>query len=149
MNQPNTMEEVSLDGFQVVHSEMFAHIPRKSEATCTIWPTRIAFSTLCLQLLNGCGYIRIEVNPKTKRLLVIPSMSNNKDSIRWVAGTKLDQIRSMESKAFGTEIYRQWNLDPGCNYRTMGRLVCANQKVMLLFDFTEAEIWKNKVNKQQ
>lgn len=53
-------------------------------------------------------------------------------------------IRNMESKAFGDEIYRSWNLDREYNYRAIGRLVAAKGKVMMLFDFTEAEVWKTK-----
>ena len=30
------IEEVNLDGFQIVRSEMFLHFPRKGEATCTV-----------------------------------------------------------------------------------------------------------------
>ena len=38
------MEELNLDGFQIVKSEMFLHLPRKADPTCTIWPTKISFS---------------------------------------------------------------------------------------------------------
>ena len=44
----NNIEELTLDGFQVVRAEMFLHLPRKGESTCTIWPTRISFSKQAL-----------------------------------------------------------------------------------------------------
>ncbi|MBQ3372822.1 MAG: hypothetical protein IJI45_04830 [Anaerolineaceae bacterium] len=50
----------------------------------------------------------------------------------------------MESKLFGDEIYRAWGLDPEYNYRAVGRLVSARNKIMLLFDFSNAENWKTK-----
>ena len=42
------------------------------------------------------------------------------------------------------EIYRAWGLDPEYNYRAVGRLVSARNKIMLLFDFSNAENWKTK-----
>lgn len=138
------IEELNLDGFQVVRSEMFVHLPRKGDATCTIWPTKISFSKLCLIYLNKCEYIRLEVNPTNKCLLVVPVSSKDKDSIRWIKGQKDFTVRNMESRAFGGQLYHSWNLDPKYNYRAIGRLVMSNQKVMMLFDFSNAEVWKNR-----
>ena len=144
MNMINAIEELSMDGFQIVRADMFVHLPRKGDPTCSIWPTKISFSKLVLQQLNNCEYVRIEVNPQTKCLLVIPVSSSDKNSIRWVKGQKDLYVRNMESKAFGDEIYRTWRLDHGYNYRSIGRLVSAKGKVMMLFDFNDAEIWKTK-----
>ena len=148
MNQISAIEEVSLDGFQIVASDMFVHLPRKSDATCTIWPTKMSFSKLVLSSLNNCEYIRIEVNPQTKCLLVLPVTSSDKNSIRWIKGTKEFSVRNMESRRFGEQIYKTWGFDFDYNYRAIGRLVTANKKVMMLFDFNEAETWKTKKDGQ-
>ena len=142
MAQINPIEEVSLEGFQIVASDMFVHLPRKSDATCTIWPTKLSFSKLVLSGLNNCEYVRIEVNPKTKCLVVMPVTSSDKNCIRWIKGHKEFMIRNMESKRFGELIYNTWGLDPDYNYRAVGRLVTVNKKVMMLFDFNDAELWK-------
>lgn len=142
MVQMSPIEEVSLDGFQIVSSDMFVHLPRKTEATCSIWPSKLSFSKLVLSGLNNCEYVRIEVNPKTKCLVVIPVTSSDKNSIRWIKGQKEFMIRNMESKRFGELIYNAWGLDPDYNYRAVGRLVTVNKKVMMLFDFNDAELWK-------
>lgn len=134
-------EEISLDGYKIVSSDMFYHLPKKSDATCTIWPTSISFSKLALQLLNNCEYIRLEVNPKTKCLVVIPTTSTDKNSIRWVKGEKDFLVRKMESRRFGDELYKSWGLDLRYNYRAIGKVVSANKKVMMLFDFSVPEIW--------
>ncbi len=144
MNMINPIEEVSLEGFQIVASDMFAHLPRKNDATCTIWPTKLSFSKLVLTALNNCEYVRIEVNPRTKCLIVLPVSSTDKNSIRWIKGSKELNIRNMESKRFGEQIYKTWGLDMDYNYRAIGRLVTANQKVIMLFDFNDAENWKTK-----
>lgn len=149
MNQFSTIEEINLEGFQVVKSNMFLHTPRKIDATCTVWPTRIAFNKLTLEKLNYCEYVKIQVNPKTKCLLVMPVSSADKDSIRWIKGNKEKLIRNMESKAFGEQLYQSWGLNPEYNYRSVGRLVSVNQKVMMLFDFRECEMWKNRTPEDQ
>lgn len=140
----NPIEEMSLDGFQIVSSDMFVHLPRKNEPSCSIWPTKLSFSKLVLTSLNNCEYVRIEVNPKSKCLIVIPVNSVDKDSIRWIKGGKNLCIRNMESKRFGDLIYDAWGLDPKFNYRANGRLVTVNKKVMMLFDFSDAEHWITK-----
>ena len=144
MAQINPIEEVSLEGFQIVASDMFVHLPRKSDATCTIWPTKLSFSKLVLSSLNNCEYVRIEVNPRTKCLIVLPVSSVDKNSIRWIKGTKEFSVRNMESRRFGEQVYKSWGLDMDYNYRAIGRLVTANQKVMMLFDFNDAESWKTQ-----
>ena len=140
----NSIEEVSLEGFQVVRAEMFLHLPRKGDATCTVWPTKISFSRLALTALNNCEYVRIEINPTTKCMLVIPVTSKDKDSIRWIKGQKEFSVRNMESKTFGDLLYSSWELNPECNYRATGKLISSKGKVMLLFNFSEAEMWKTK-----
>lgn len=149
MSQFRTIEEMSLDGFQIVNANMFIHIPRNSDPTCTVWPTRISFNKLTLEKLNFCEYVKIQVNPKTKCLLVMPVSSSDKDSIRWTKGSMEKVIRNMESKAFGEQLYQSWGLDPEYNYRAAGRLVSVNQKVMMFFDFRESEMWKNKTQEGQ
>lgn len=144
MNSFTTIEEVNMEGFQIVKAEMFSHMPRKNEASCTIGPTKISFSHAALTMLNNCEFIRLEVNPTTKCILVVPVSSNDKNCIRWIKGQKDFVIRSMESKAFGTELYRTWKLDPHLSYRVVGKLVATNKKVMLLFDFSAPEHWPVK-----
>lgn len=140
----NSIEEITLEGFQIVRADMFTHLPRKGAATCTIWPTKISFGKNALFALNNCEYMRMEINPATKCMLVIPVSSKDKDSIRWVKGQKEFSIRNMESKQFGDLLYASWGLDPQSNYRAAGKLISSKGKVMLLFDFSEAEMWKSK-----
>ena len=138
------VEELNLDGFQIVKAEMFAHSSQRGYATCTIWPTQLSFSKMALQILNNCEYIRIEINPMTKCLLVNPVTSKDKDSIRWIKGKKEYYIRHLGSKEFGEQLYSAWGLDPDYNYRSVGKLVSVKGKVMLLFSFVDAESWQTK-----
>ena len=140
----NAFEEMSLDGFQIVTAEMFTHAPRRADPTCSLWPAKITFSKMALLALNNCEYIRMEVNPSAKCLLIAPTHASDKDSIRWSRGKTEKTVRTLESKTFGDQLYNAWGLDPEFNYRCPGRLVSARNKIMLLFDFTAAEVWKSK-----
>lgn len=138
----NNIREISLDGFQVVSGEMFKHLPRKSDATCTIWPTSMAFSKQAITLLGNCEHIRVEINSRTKGLLVIPVSAKDRDSIRWIKSVKAPAARKMECAKFAKMLYETWGWSEEQVYRAVGRLVTADNKVMLLYDFTEPECWK-------
>lgn len=62
----------------------------------------------------------------------------------YIKGQKSFTVRNMESKNFGDLLYSTWGLNPECNYRTTGKLVSSKGKVMLLFNFSDAEMWKTK-----
>ena len=40
-----------------------------------------------------------------------------------------------------------WGWDTGCVYRTAGRIVTVDNKVMLLFNFSSPEQWRGKEKK--
>jgi len=139
-----SIPEITIDGFQVVSGEMFAHVPRKSEPTCTIWYNSIAFNKMALVALNNCERVRIEINPKTKCLLLIPVTAKDKDGIRWTKSVKDPVARKIECKAFTSQLYDIWEWNKEFVYRSVGRIVSADKKVMLLFEYSEPENWKCK-----
>jgi len=143
----NSLEELDLAGYQIVPTRMFKSYPRKRQALCTLWTTKIGFNRVALQMLENCEYVRMEVNPQMKGLLIIPVSSSDKDAIRWAKGTKELYTRNLESKPFAAELYRMWNLDLQYNYRATGKLVTSGKKVMLLFDFAKAEVWQSQSRK--
>ena len=98
------LSEISLEGFQVVSGQMFAHLPRKSDATCTLWPSSISFSKQSVVLLNNCEHIRIEINPATRGLLVVPVTSKDQDGIRWIKNVKEPVARKIECMRLGVGI---------------------------------------------
>lgn len=144
----NSIPEISLDGFKVVSGDMFAHLPRKGEPTCTLWYDSISFSMMALQSLNNCERVRIEVNPKTKCVLVVPVTIQDKDGIRWVQGENKITSRKIYCRAFSSQLYATWKFSPQRVYRAKGKLVSSDQKVMLLFDFSKPENWQYREGKK-
>ncbi len=140
--QAGPIEEISVEGFKVVSGDLFVHLPRKSEPTCTIWSNSISFSKTALIALNSCERIRIEVNPEKRCILIVPVTAKDKDGIRWIKNVKEPQTRKMDCKQFTMQLFDMWQWRYDYVYRAPGRLVTAEQKVMLLFNFAEPENWK-------
>lgn len=138
----NSIPEISIDGFKVVSGKMFAHLPRKGEPTCTLWNNRISFNMMALQSINSCERVRIEVNPKTKGLLVIPVTIQDKDGVRWVQGADKITPRKIFCREFSSQLYETWKFNLQYVYRAKGKLVSSDKKVMLLFDFSKPENWQ-------
>ena len=141
MTNNDMIPEISHDGFQVVSGEMFKHMQRISQPSATLWYNSISFSKASVQELNNCERVRIEVNPSTKCLLIVPVTIKDKDNIHWVKNVKDPQARKIECKAFTAQLFETWGWKPDYVYRTTGRVVSVDKKVMLLFDFSEPESW--------
>lgn len=114
---------------------------RISQPSATLWYNSISFSKASVQALNNCERVRIEVNPSTKCLLIVPVTIKDKDNIHWVKNVKDPQARKIECKAFTAQLFETWGWKPDYVYRTTGRVVSVDKKVMLLFDFSEPESW--------
>jgi len=138
------IQEISRDGFQVVSGEMFRRAFRISAPTATIWPNRISFSKAALVALNNCERVRFEVNAAKRCMLVVPVTEKDKDNVRWTKNTKDPAVRMIECLAFTSQLYESWNWKNELAYRATGRIVSSDKKVMLLFDFSDAESWKYK-----
>lgn len=137
----DAIPEFSRDGFQVVSGEMFKHMQRLSLPSVTLWYNSISFSKASVVALNNCERIRVEVNPSTKCMLIVPVTEKDKDNIRWVKNIKDPQARKIECKAFTSKLFGTWGWNENYVYRTTGRVVSVDKKVMLLFDFSDPESW--------
>ncbi len=133
--------EISREGFQVVSAELLRKAYRLNVPTATIWPNSICFSKASLVALNNCERIRLEVNTAKRCLLVVPVTEKDRDNVRWVKSSKELATRKMECLAFTKQLYESWEWDSLLAYRTNGRLVSIDKKVMLLFDFNSPQSW--------
>ena len=141
-----SINEIKLDGFQIVRSDMFIkRMTRYIEPTCTIWPTSIYFSKPAVRALGSCENIRIHVNVESRKLLIIPVASTDRDAIRWSKQKNgVVEGRKIECAPFGDELFKAWSFDRENAYRTVGTLYSVDGKIVLLFDFSEPEMWKIK-----
>ena len=138
------VQEISLEGFQVVGAELFAHYQRLNVPMVTLWDNAIGFSKAAISALNNCDHVRIEVNLEKKGIVLIPVTSKDKDGIRWMKTGNEIQGRKLECRLFTGPLFQAWKWNTDYVYRTPGRIVVCDQKVMLFFDFTSPESWPFK-----
>lgn len=141
------IQEISLEGFQVVSGDVFTSRQRNNEPTATLNSNSISFSKAALLAVNNCERIRIEVNSQKKAILIVPVTIKDRDNVRWIKSQKEPAPRKIECVAFASKLYRIWNWNQEESYRATGRVVKADKKVMLLFDFTNPEKWLTKARK--
>ena len=135
--------EISMDGFKVVSSDFFCTVSRVSAPTITVWDGSIGFSKQDLLLLNSCENVLMQINAENKKILVVPTSSKDKDAIKWVKKTNPLEAKKFSCPKLTDNLYDAWNWDKDYIYRATGRLVTVQNKVMLYFDFSEPEKWKN------
>ena len=138
------IKEISLDGFQVVSGQMFCHMPRMSVPTLTITPKNLSFNKAAVEALNCCEHIRIEVNDKKRGILIVPVTVKDRDGIRWLKNGKTVRGKSVDCTRFANPLYGIWGWESDSRFRSTGKLVSSDGKVMLLFDFSQPETWAGR-----
>lgn len=136
------IQEITTDGFQVVSGDLFRSVLRSNLPTLTFWPNSISFSKASLVALNACERIRIEINTQTRCLLIIPVTERDKDNVRWLKRSKEPCAKKIECIAFTSKLYDTWGWKKDLAYRSVGRIVSSDKKIMLLYDFTVPETWQ-------
>lgn len=132
------INEISLDGFQVVRGYYFS---RQVEPSFTIWYNNIAFNSAAFNALNGCESVEILVNSAKRSIVVKPIPSTDRDAVNWIKPADTHKYRKLECSKFAHQLFEFWNWNKELHYRTNGKLVTVDKKIMLLFDFTKPEAW--------
>ena len=135
------VQAIDMEGFQVVSADLFSNYQRGEAPTITLWINQISFSKAAINALNSCERVRMEVNTQTKAILLIPVSSKDKDGIKWIITGDDPHGRKLECRAFTERLFQIWKWDRDCVYKASGRIVVADQKVMLFFDFSNPNSW--------
>lgn len=139
MNQDDfTVGDISMEGFQVVRGLYFSRV---LEPSLTFWERSIAFNVPAYAALNNCESVSLMVNLEKKTILVKPVPSREPDSINWVKDPANPKSTKLECSIFTKQLYSSWGWNPELRYRTVGKLVKFDKKLMLLFDFNKPEVW--------
>lgn len=135
------LADVSLDGFQVVKSQYFT----RAVAPCmTLWNCGIGFGAAAFIALNKCEYITVMFNREERKVLIGPISSKDPDAVHWVKNPTKPNFTRLECTGLMRPIYEEWGLDPECRYKTFGKVVQCDKRVMILFDFNTYEKWRGK-----
>lgn len=140
MEFESEIRNISLEGFQLVKCKYFS---RMSEPVMSLFPTAISFSVAAHEALNGCESVEILVNELKKSILVKPSLSaKDSEAVKWRKGKDKPKYSRIECSIFTKKLYSSWKLDNNLSYKSMGKIVQCDKKVMLLFEFSDAEVWE-------
>ena len=136
------VQDINMEGFQVVSADLFCNYQRADAPTITMWIDQISFSKAAVNALNNCERVRMEVNSQTKGILLVPVSTKDKDGIKWMITGKDPHGRKLECRAFTEKLYKIWEWDTDRVYKAAGRIVVSDQKVMLYFDFSAPDSWE-------
>lgn len=133
------MENISLKDFMVVKKDLFA---RERAPMLSINQGYFNVNADCHLLLNNCEAVQFMVNMKEKEIVIKPIPSSDESAVIW-RNDKL--VKKMIAKfvcpQLGIQLYKTWNLDSGYQYRMKGILAKADNKVVLLFRMSGADIF--------
>ena len=139
--QTMIMENVSMDGFQVVSSSLFSN---EKPPAMTIFKDEISFSREAHGYLNYCVAIQILINSGERKVMMKSAPSTDENSITWKDKLKESYIPRFTCPKLTRPLFSMWKWDINNRYRAEGRLVkCAN-KPILLFDFSAAKAYRGK-----
>ena len=137
INSPDTIKEISLEGFQLVRGQYFT---RRVEPCMTLFDTAISFNGAAYESLNNCDSVQFLVNEQNMSIIVKPVNSKEPDAINW--NKNKNKATRIECTSFTKLLYEAWQLETDCRYKSIGVLVQRDKKVMLLFNFQKAVSWR-------
>lgn len=135
----NFLQEVRLDGFEVVQGQLFT---RQTGPAMTIRRNNISFNISAYDTLNRCESVQILVNLQRKCIVIKPSNSSDPNSIKWIKPGKTPSGTWIECTPFCKHLIQAWGWDPEKRYRTIGHPVASDNKLMLFFDWSKPEIYE-------
>ncbi len=130
-------DSFSLDGFQVVRGEFFAHT---CEPSITFVDCKVYVNTACIRKLSDNDYIQILVNPDAKKLAVRPCKESDKDSFRWCTATEKRGPKHITCRIFFAKVFTLMGWDPKDRYKLLGKLIRSKGRMLFVFDLTSPEV---------
>ena len=128
-----------LDEFQTSQSDYFT---RTQLPMLSICKSNMQFNLQALEALQRCKSIRMLVNKDTQHILIRPAHTRSKDAILWTnPDANINMPPKLECGLFLKQLYNAWDWNPEYRYQTGGRILHSDKQAMLLFDFSEYEVW--------
>ncbi len=134
----------SYEGYEVVRGEFFAHM---FEPSFVLSNYKVSVNTACIKKLPDISYIQILVNPKQKKLAVLPCQEEEKDSFKWCTGGKKRGPRQITCRVFFAKVMDLMGWDPTYRYKVLGKLIRSGEQLLFVFDLTTPEIYVRKMTK--
>lgn len=113
----------------------------QNKPAVTLRGNKMQFSMSAVRLFKDCRYIIPMINPKTKRLSIIPCTEEEGATVEWSriqAKTGKFQSKQITSEEFFRKIFEFMGWRQDCRYKIIGRLALSEHGKILVFDLEEA-----------
>ncbi len=142
----NYLENINLDGFKMVKSEMFK---AERAPSMTIFKNEISFSREAHQCLQFCESIQLLINAEEMLVMVRSAPSTDENAIKWSNKLKESYIPRFTCPKLTQPLFSMWKWDMDYRYKVEGRLVKCEKKPVLIFDFRQARAYSGKEVQKQ
>lgn len=140
---PESDDEFSYDGYQVVRGEFFAHL---FEPSITLKDEHVSVNAACIRKLSDVEYVQFLVNPEEKKLAVKPCSEDTRDSFCWRVKAPDGKLKpkSISCKIFYAKVMQLMGWNPQHRHKILGKLIRTTEEAIFVFDLTSAETFIRK-----
>lgn len=136
-------DNFSLDDFQVVRREFFAHL---SEPSITFNSCKFYVNKACLNKFPYADYVQVLVNKESKMLVLKPCQESARDSLQWCRLSKgKREPKQTTCKLLCMKVANLMEWDLQHRYKLLGKLIHANSEYLLAFDLSSTEVYLRTV----
>ena len=135
-------DQFDYEGYEIVRGEFFAHT---YEPAIVFNKGKVAVNSACIKKLPETDYIQILVNPEQKKLAVLPSQENVKDSFRWKTTGKKPLPRQITCRVFYAKVMNLMEWNPDYKYKVLGKLIRSNNQLIFVYDLSTPEIFIKEI----
>ncbi len=135
-------DQFDYEGYEIVRGEFFAHT---YEPAIVFNKGKVSVNTACIKKLPETDYIQILVNPEQKKLAVLPSQENEKDSFRWKTNGKKQMPRQITCRVFYAKVMALMEWNPDYKYKILGKLIRSNNQLLFVYDLSTPEIFIKEI----
>ena len=137
-------DNFSLDEFQVVRREFFAHL---AEPSITFNSFKFYVNKACLNKFPYAEYVQVLVNKESKMLVLKPCQESARDSLQWCRISKgKREPKQTTCKMLCMKVANLMGWDLQHRYKLLGKLIHANGEYLLAFDLTSTEIYQRSTD---
>ena len=135
-------DSFSLEGFQVVRREFFAHT---FEPSISMQDNKIGFNTAAIRKMPDTDYVQFLVNSDTRTLVIMPCAENAPDSLMWCSTSKgKRKPRQVSGRFFFLKLTALMEWNPDNRYKILGKLIRSNGQNLFVFKLDDVEQYKRE-----
>lgn len=135
-------DSFSLDGFQVVRREFFAHT---FEPSISMQDNKIGFNTAAIRKMPDTDYVQFLINSDSRTLVIMPCAENAPDSLMWCSTSKgKRKPRHVSGRFFFLKLAALMEWNPDNRYKILGKLIRSNGQNLFVFKLDDVEQYKRE-----